>query len=572
MTFVTKIIHGTRYWDLAHLEFQNDEGKTLMKWVANNYSGLLTDGVQYSEIDAPNGVDQIRVANDGPTVICYIEYLKSGTVLGKAQFFGNPPSNIIDMKAPEGEVITSIELTHPYSYKAMPTGTIFTVDPDAPPEINYLTKIDFMVTSIYFSNMIQYDNQGRVIDKLPRPAGGNVVTAESAHGFTKIIAYHLTAGARTLFKVELFLHDKRVFVYDTGYSNGWPNHIIRDIYEVAPNERIGKLNIRGTQPGFELYGMESVIPVMNLESGWTEWSNWGECDVACGDGISKRTRKCYPNIGPCDDGIDTETRHCGKPCPIDGGWSDWKLLSACDASCGLKGVEVYSRDCNNPSPNYGGKDCIGSITKTVECDGPPCPIDGGWSDWKLTSECDARCDEQGVKKYTRQCTNPAPQYGGSTCPGSETKNVPCYGPSCPIDGGWSDWSPWSECDVDYGDGTKTRTRECTNPVPQNGGAGCVGDAIEIADCNNGPAPIDGGWSEWTQSECSAVCGEGTAKQTRTCTNPAPQNGGADCVGESEKTVKCKTDCTLYILILIFIIIIAMYYNQPKKMNEDNIKS
>jgi hypothetical protein len=41
-----------------------------------------------------------------------------------------------------------------------------------------------------------------------------------------------------------------------------------------------------------------------------------------------------------------------------------------------------------------------------------------------------------------------------------------------------------------------------------------------------PAPVDGGWSEW--SVCSAVCG-GT--QTRECNNPVPSLGGKDCEGQ-----------------------------------------
>ena len=45
------------------------------------------------------------------------------------------------------------------------------------------------------------------------------------------------------------------------------------------------------------------------------------------------------------------------------------------------------------------------------------------------------------------------------------------------------------------------------------------------------------WSEW--SECSAECGGGTQTKTRTCTNPAPANGGADCVGDSSKTRECN---------------------------------
>ena len=41
-----------------------------------------------------------------------------------------------------------------------------------------------------------------------------------------------------------------------------------------------------------------------------------------------------------------------------------------------------------------------------------------------------------------------------------------------------------------------------------------------------PQPIHGGWGVW--NECSVTCGGGI--QTRTCTNPRPQNGGSGCVG------------------------------------------
>jgi len=45
---------------------------------------------------------------------------------------------------------------------------------------------------------------------------------------------------------------------------------------------------------------------------------------------------------------------------------------------------------------------------------------------------------------------------------------------------------------------------------------------------------NGGWSAW--STCSASCGSGI--QTRTCTNPAPANGGATCSGASQQS--CNT--------------------------------
>ena len=32
---------------------------------------------------------------------------------------------------------------------------------------------------------------------------------------------------------------------------------------------------------------------------------------------------------------------------------------------------------------------------------------------------------------------------------------------------WSEWSPWSACNVKCGSGAKTRTRTCSDPPPAN---------------------------------------------------------------------------------------------------------
>ncbi len=53
-------------------------------------------------------------------------------------------------------------------------------------------------------------------------------------------------------------------------------------------------------------------------------------------------------------------------------------------------------------------------------------------------------------------------------------------------------------------------------------------------------PIDGGWTEFNCSACSETCGGGTQFCYRTCTAPAPANGGADCVGSSTMTQECNT--------------------------------
>ncbi|XP_078578159.1 ectin-like [Branchiostoma floridae x Branchiostoma japonicum] len=111
-----------------------------------------------------------------------------------------------------------------------------------------------------------------------------------------------------------------------------------------------------------------------------------------------------------------------------------------------------------------------------------------------------------------------------------------------VDGGWSDWGAWTDCSATCGVGLRTRDRTCTNPAPANGGANCLGVFHFWRECSTGVScPVDGGWSDWaTWSGCSVTCGVGTETRDRTCTNPAPANGGANCVGETQETRQCDT--------------------------------
>merc|ERR1712025_1516057 len=54
---------------------------------------------------------------------------------------------------------------------------------------------------------------------------------------------------------------------------------------------------------------------------------------------------------------------------------------------------------------------------------------------------------------------------------------------CAVPGGWGPWSDWSKCSAECGGGEQSKTRQCNNPAPANGGADCEGEGTEVRKCN-----------------------------------------------------------------------------------------
>lgn len=61
-----------------------------------------------------------------------------------------------------------------------------------------------------------------------------------------------------------------------------------------------------------------------------------------------------------------------------------------------------------------------------------------------------------------------------------------------VDGGWSLWGPWQQCSRTCGGGVEFSYRECTDPVPQNGGKYCEGQRVQYQSCNTQPCSNDDG--------------------------------------------------------------------------------
>ncbi|XP_052790255.1 SCO-spondin-like isoform X2 [Mya arenaria] len=297
-----------------------------------------------------------------------------------------------------------------------------------------------------------------------------------------------------------------------------------------PQPLYGGLNCTGDEHEIESCTMK-ICPA------WTSWFN-GACSVTCGNGTMTRMRHC--NTGHREDcpGHFQMTVDCYKPhCPVAGNWSEWVTWSTCSATCN-GGLEHRNRSCSNPAPQYGGQDCVGNGTESKTCFLAPCPVAGNWGEWVTWSTCSATCNG-GLEHRNRSCSNPAPQFGGHDCVGNGTESKTCFLAPCPVAGNWGEWVTWSTCSATCNGGMEHRNRSCSNPAPQFGGHDCVGNGTESKTCFLAPCPVAGNWGEWvTWSTCSATCNGGMEHRNRSCSNPAPQFGGHDCVGNGTESKTC----------------------------------
>uniref|UniRef100_A0A4W3GCY7 Netrin receptor UNC5 n=1 Tax=Callorhinchus milii TaxID=7868 RepID=A0A4W3GCY7_CALMI len=110
-------------------------------------------------------------------------------------------------------------------------------------------------------------------------------------------------------------------------------------------------------------------------------------------------------------------------------------------------------------------------------------VNGAWSPWTGWSACSSPCG-RGWQKRTRTCSRPSPQNGGSVCDGQNTQTTICT-ILCPVDGGWAEWSGWTACGPEC---AQRRSRECGEPAPRNGGKECVGLSSELQNCTSSLCP------------------------------------------------------------------------------------
>ncbi|KAM4693259.1 thrombospondin-2 [Discoglossus pictus] len=247
---------------------------------------------------------------------------------------------------------------------------------------------------------------------------------------------------------------------------------------------------------FELLGPNTTL--MNQSMCWQDGRLFSDNEIWTVDSCTKCT--CLNSKTVCNQ-ITCPAVHCATPsfiegecCPVcfpmdsEAGWSPWSEWTECSVTCG-SGTQQRGRSCDATSST-----CAGSSIQTRTCNLNKCDPrirqDGGWSHWSPWSECSVTCGIGNITRI-RLCNSPKPQLGGANCTGVGRETKQCQGIPCPVNGKWGPWSPWSGCSVTCGGGLRERSRLCNNPKPQHGGKKCAGDLKEKEMCNKQDCPIDG---------------------------------------------------------------------------------
>lgn len=121
-----------------------------------------------------------------------------------------------------------------------------------------------------------------------------------------------------------------------------------------------------------------------------------------------------------------------------------------------------------------------------KCNDINCPVNGAYGNFSKWSPACPPCYYEGrekpKQKRYRKCDSPSPAFGGLNCDGVDMEERDCEVNYCPIHGGWSEWSNWSDCSKSCGRGIKMRKRHCNNPPPKFHGKFCDGENVEYEEC------------------------------------------------------------------------------------------
>ncbi|ESO87439.1 hypothetical protein LOTGIDRAFT_127898 [Lottia gigantea] len=139
---------------------------------------------------------------------------------------------------------------------------------------------------------------------------------------------------------------------------------------------------------------------------------------------------CRTKRGPSLDGtpcgvdkscVNSRCIYIGNLSPRDGNWADWSPWTKCTTDCGT-GLRYRTRDCDNPSPAYGGKECDGEKSITDVCKSEKCTnyVDDRALQCSVWNDMNIRPGEHDWQPYH---TDRPKEYCKSTCISEQSREI-----------------------------------------------------------------------------------------------------------------------------------------------------
>ncbi|XP_065651532.1 zinc metalloproteinase-disintegrin-like ohanin [Hydra vulgaris] len=284
--------------------------------------------------------------------------------------------------------------------------------------------------------------------------------------------------------------------HELGHSMGF-NHDREHKYCECLTPRgcfMGNKDTRTSRPGFSTCNMEEYVN-MDLKNGYSCLKDAPTYSMTkvCGNGIREEGEECdCGTVEMCERNGDfcCEPRNCVLKASAQCSYLD--NPDCCKSSCLYRKQGYLCREAAN--------EC--DLPEYCEGDKATCPKDrylrNGYS-CKSTKFCFNKTCKSGAQQSSQKCPiiNNEECSGNGKCASDNScvcdigyDNADnCQSKLEPIDGSWSHWSAFTKCSKGCDGGFQQRYRFCTNPIPQNGGDDCIGESSEEVLCNSEPCPV-----------------------------------------------------------------------------------
>mmetsp|Transcript_86550 Transcript_86550/g.279370 ORF Transcript_86550/g.279370 Transcript_86550/m.279370 type:complete len:1624 (-) Transcript_86550:274-5145(-) len=283
----------------------------------------------------------------------------------------------------------------------------------------------------------------------------------------------------------------------------------------------------------------------------SHWSEWGKCSRSCGGGHQEQERQIVSHAvggGNACNGTLRVTRSCNEGlCGLQAAdciFEEWQEWSGCDAT-DASGSRQASRTRGVKVARGDGRPCAGPVTEAGACP-EVAPTDCEWRSWNDWGDCGEACG--GGQRFRTRDLSVMVQNGGKPCQGDVGETQSCNEESCnEVDCQVSQWTVWSVCQANCGQGQQTRLRQVVQAC-QTGGNGCTLGLEESRGCTAEGGACDGDrdckWADWSAwSECfkAELCGVGYRRRVRGIEVQA-EGAGKPCLPATVEEVTPSPSC------------------------------